>query len=51
VTKVTVDALPKVVGFLRVIPPTGNVERVGWKTGQVHKKNFYGFDKEKAVLT
>jgi hypothetical protein len=28
----SVNALPKVVGFLRVFwfPPTGNVDRVGW---------------------
>ena len=30
--KESVNALPKVVGFLRVLrfPPTGNVDRVGW---------------------
>jgi hypothetical protein len=30
--KESVNALPKVVGILRVLrfPPTGNVDRVGW---------------------
>ena len=32
--KELVNALPKVVGFLRVLrfPPTGNVDWVGWVT-------------------
>jgi hypothetical protein len=35
VKRVKVNALPKVVGFLRVLrfPPTGKVDRVGWAKG------------------
>ena len=39
VRKESVNALPKVLGFLRVLqfPPTGNVDRVGWDKRQTDR--------------